>query len=249
MLSDTLSLIVFAVCVPTFVSGFSVPTLTIQILEIVVFVPVILLGLSRLGARALATVEHEEDDYFVLLLGLLAAAAVLASVVNLPGIVGSFLAGLAINAAVHDKPAAGKLHFFANSLFIPIFFMATGRIEPGLRPHWSTTSRWCWRSCPLFVGKWLAAELCGRAFGYASMARLTMWSLTLPQVAATLGPLWSPITPIPRVTVSGSDDAELGPRHDADHVSGRTGLDAALSHAHGVLRSKWFSRPGGPAVS
>ena len=79
VLSDTLSLIVFAVCVPTFVSGFSVPALTIQLLEIVVFVPVILLGLSRLGARALATLEHEEDAYFVLLLALLASAAVLGS--------------------------------------------------------------------------------------------------------------------------------------------------------------------------
>ena len=38
----------------------------------------------------------------------------------------------------------------------------------------------------LLVGKWLAAESCGRAFGYTPAARKTMWSLTLPQVAATL---------------------------------------------------------------
>jgi hypothetical protein len=40
--------------------------------------------------------------------------------------VGAFLAGLAVNAAVHDKPAKGKLEFFANSLFIPICFIVTG---------------------------------------------------------------------------------------------------------------------------
>ena len=38
----------------------------------------------------------------------------------------------------------------------------------------------------LLVGKWLAAEIAGRAFAYTPTARKTMWSLTLPQVAATL---------------------------------------------------------------
>jgi Kef-type K+ transport system membrane component KefB len=38
----------------------------------------------------------------------------------------------------------------------------------------------------LVVGKWIAAEGTGRAFGYSTAARRTMWSLTLPQVAATL---------------------------------------------------------------
>ncbi len=38
----------------------------------------------------------------------------------------------------------------------------------------------------LLAGKWIAAESCGRAFGYTPVARKTMWSLTLPQVAATL---------------------------------------------------------------
>ena len=38
----------------------------------------------------------------------------------------------------------------------------------------------------LVVGKWIAAEGAGRAFGYAPAARRTLWSLTLPQLAATL---------------------------------------------------------------
>jgi Kef-type K+ transport system membrane component KefB len=36
------------------------------------------------------------------------------------------------------------------------------------------------------IGKAIAAEIAGRAFAYSRPARLTMWSLTLPQVAATL---------------------------------------------------------------
>ena len=38
----------------------------------------------------------------------------------------------------------------------------------------------------LLAGKFLAAEIAGRAFGYTLAARMTIWSLSLPQVAATL---------------------------------------------------------------
>jgi hypothetical protein len=48
-----------------------------------------------------------------------------------------FLAGLAINGAVHDKPAKGKLQFFADSLFIPVFMTAhfAPRMLPGRTPQ------------------------------------------------------------------------------------------------------------------
>jgi Kef-type K+ transport system membrane component KefB len=38
----------------------------------------------------------------------------------------------------------------------------------------------------LIMGKGVAAFLAGRAFGYTRAAKLEMWALTLPQVAATL---------------------------------------------------------------
>ena len=50
--------------------------------------------------------DNDENAYFiVLMLAVMAVAAALAALINLPGIVGAFLAGLAVNAAVHDKPA------------------------------------------------------------------------------------------------------------------------------------------------
>jgi len=52
---------------------------------------------------------------------MIAVAGLLAQLVNLPGIVGAFLGGLALNEAVHDKPAKEKLEFFGNSFFVPIF--------------------------------------------------------------------------------------------------------------------------------
>jgi Kef-type K+ transport system membrane component KefB len=52
VLSDTLSLIVFAICVSTYTTGFSAEALAKQLIEIAAFVPLILFGLSRAGAWA-----------------------------------------------------------------------------------------------------------------------------------------------------------------------------------------------------
>jgi Kef-type K+ transport system membrane component KefB len=189
LLSDTLSLVVFAVCLSTYQSGFSVAGMARQLVEIGVFVPIVLVGMGRLGAWALRKVEAEEDAYFVLMFGIMALSGALAQIVDLPGIVGAFLAGLAVNATVHDKPAKEKLEFFARAFFVPIFFVATGFLIDPVAFVQSIVDNFPLVSAivgALVAGKWMAAEIAGRAFGYGRAARLTMWSLTLPQVAATL---------------------------------------------------------------
>jgi Kef-type K+ transport system membrane component KefB len=120
---------------------------------------------------------------------LMSVAAALAAVINLPGIVGAFLAGLAVNAAVHDQPAKEKLKFFGDSLFIPIFFVVTGFLIDPREFCRSIADNLGLASGVIFAllaGKWIAVQVAGRAFHYSPTARLTMWSLTLPQVAATL---------------------------------------------------------------
>jgi Kef-type K+ transport system membrane component KefB len=189
IMSDTLSLVVFAICVSTFNTGFSALTLSRQIVEIAVFVPLILFGVSRLGAYVLKKVEDHEDAYFVVMLATVVVAGSLAESINLPPIVGAFLAGLAVNAAAQRKPAKEKLEFIGDSLFIPCFFMSTGfLIVPSdfiesITHHFTLVVAII---AALLVGKGLASEISGRAFGYSPAARKTMWSLTLPQVAATL---------------------------------------------------------------
>ena len=189
VLSDTLSLVVFAICVSSYKSGFSVAGLAWQLIEIVAFFAFVLLGVSRLGAYALGKVEKDEEAYFVLLLAILAVAGLLARVIDLPDIVGAFLAGLAVNAAVHDKPAKEKLELIAHSVFIPIFFIGTGfLIDPIVFVH-SVVDNFALAAAvvlALLIGKWLAVQIVGRAFSYTPITRRTMWSLTLPQVAATL---------------------------------------------------------------
>jgi Kef-type K+ transport system membrane component KefB len=189
VLSDTLSLVVFAMCVSTFERGFSMSNLAVQLIEISIFVPLILFGLGQAGRYLLKRVEEDESAYFVLMFGIMAVAALLARTVNLPGIVGAFLAGLAVNAAVQQKPAKKKLEFFGSSFFIPIFFGVTGfLIDPVVFVR-SIIDNFALVAAiigALIIGKGIAAEIASRAFKYTSAARMTVWSLTLPQVAATL---------------------------------------------------------------
>jgi Na+:H+ antiporter len=189
VMSDTLSLVVFAICVSTFQSGFSSLSLGRQILEIAVFIPLLLFVASRLGSWFLSKVRDSEDGFFVVMLAIVAIAGSLADVINLPPIVGAFLAGLAVNEAAQENRGKEKLAFFASSLFIPLFFIDTGfLIDPrnfigSLRNNFGLVVAMI---AALFVGKWIAASITARLFGYTPAARRTVWSLTLPQVAATL---------------------------------------------------------------
>ena len=189
VMSDTLSLVVFAVCVSIFTTGFSPSSLALLLVEIAGYILLVLFGLSRLGAYVLSRVKDEEDAYFVVMLSIMAIAGVLADAIQLPGIVGAFLAGLAVNASAREAPASAKLQFLGKSLFIPIFFIVTGfLIDPVKFVHGIFDDFLIVSSiiAALLAGKWIAAWLVSRANGYNLSEQLTIWSLTLPQVAATL---------------------------------------------------------------
>jgi Kef-type K+ transport system membrane component KefB len=189
VMSDTLSLVVFAICVSIYTTGFSPSGLALLLAEIAGYIALVLFGLSRLGAYVLKRVEDEEDAYFVLMLSIMAIAGVLADAIQLPGIVGAFLAGLAINASAQHAPASVKLQFMGKSLFIPIFFVVTGFLINPITFVYGIFDNFLLVASiigALLLGKWIAAWGAGRAFGYSRNEQLTIWSLTLPQVAATL---------------------------------------------------------------
>jgi Kef-type K+ transport system membrane component KefB len=189
VMSDTLSLVVFAVCVSIYTTGFSPTGVALLLAQIIGYIMLVLFGLSRVGAYVLKNVENEEDAYFVVMLGIMTIAGVLAAAIQLPDIVGAFLAGPAVNAAARDAPASTKLQFLGKSLFIPIFFVVTGFLVNPITFVSGTVENFLLVASivgALLVGKEMAARAVGLACGYNLNERLTIWSLTLPQVAATL---------------------------------------------------------------
>ena len=189
ILTDILSLLVLTICVTTFRSGFDALRLIIQLGELVGFVLVIVVGLGTVGKWLFDRFGGTDDAAFTLLLVIVSIAATLAEVIQLEGILGAFLAGLAVNAAVRSSPAKEKLQFLGNVLFIPAFFIVTGFLID-VRMFIATLVGNTLLVLAIVLGlvatKWVAAEAVGRVWHFSSADRGLMGSLTLPQVAATL---------------------------------------------------------------
>jgi Kef-type K+ transport system membrane component KefB len=186
--TDISSLLVLAVCIPIHKSGFSAGTFAVQVLELAVYVPAVVLGLGWVAQRLFARKLPKEGQLALMLL-LVAVAAVGAEAINLEDIIGAFLAGLAVNTATRDSEAKHVMEFVGNHLFIPVFFMTIGFLID-LQTFANTFVTHFWLVAGIVGGligsKYLAAEAARRLFGYTQDEGLTMWSLSLPQVAATL---------------------------------------------------------------
>jgi Kef-type K+ transport system membrane component KefB len=180
VISDTLSLIVFAICVSTYTTGFSVSGLAVQVIEILIFVPLILVGLSRAGAYVLSYIRENEELFFVTMLGIMAIAGMLADLINLPRHCWCVPGRAVGQRGVQDHPAKAKLEFFGRALFIPSFFIVTGLLIAPVtfvRSFVDHVFLVVGIVATLLLGKIVAAATMGRAFGYPAASRLTMWAL------------------------------------------------------------------------
>lgn len=189
MFTDLLSIFVLAICLPIHLSGFDPKSVLIEILWLALYVPAVLLGLSWLARKMLATMGTTKSARALIMLLVMAIAAQVAEWIGMEGIIGAFLAGVALKRAFDDTPSDDSLEIMSQTLFIPVFFIAAGFLVD-FRVFLTTL-----REQPLLVvgvlgalfgGKWLAAEIAGRLLGYAAPDRRLMFSLSVPQVAATL---------------------------------------------------------------
>lgn len=186
--TDVASLLVLALCIPIHTTGFSAASFVLQLVQLAVYVPVVLLGLGAAAHSLMRRFTSKEAQFLIMLL-VVTAAAIVAEAINLEGIIGAFLAGLAVNRAVQHGQAKEELEFLGNSLFIPMFFITVGFLI-NVRVFGATLAS----NLPLvvaivgglIVAKLVAAVATRRLLGYSRDEGLIMWSLSLPQVAATL---------------------------------------------------------------
>jgi Kef-type K+ transport system membrane component KefB len=187
--TDLASLLVLAVCLPIHTSGFSVSAFAVQIGELVVYLLLILGGLRVVGPWLIKRVGNSKERQVTLVLLIIAVAGFGAEAINLEPIIGAFLAGLAINRALSHTEAKEQVEFLGNTLFLPMFFLSIGfLIDVGVFLQTLRTN------IGLVVGivggliaaKFVAARLTQRLYGYSRSEGNLIWSLSLPQVAATL---------------------------------------------------------------
>lgn len=186
--TDLTSLLVLAVCLPMHRSGFSAFEFAVQIVEMLGYTLLVFLGLSTLGQWLIKRMGSKDRQVLLVLL-IIALAGFAADTINLAPIIGAWVAGIAINRALNDSQAKEDLDFLGSTLFIPMFFVSIGfliDVRVFLETLVSRTGLVAGIVGGLITGKFLAAELTRRLFGYSRSEGHLIWSLSLPQVAATL---------------------------------------------------------------
>jgi Kef-type K+ transport system membrane component KefB len=189
--TDLTALLVLSVCLPIHSAGFSPATFAAQVGEMVAFVLVVFVGLGALGRWLIARMGDSAERQVTLLFLIIAVAGFGADAIHLEPIIGAFVAGLAVNEALRHGEAKEQLEFVGNTLFIPMFFVSIGfLIDVGLfaRTLVARVGLVAGIVGGLVGAKYLAARLTQRIYGYTRSEGRLVWSLSIPQVAATLAP-------------------------------------------------------------
>jgi Kef-type K+ transport system membrane component KefB len=189
IITDVLSMLVLAICVMLHLSGFSPAHLYTILIQLAIFVPLIVFGLSWVAKQLMKRTSTPEIRMGIFIL-MLCVASLMAEAIQLEGIVGAFLAGIALNRALgEDRSPGHPLEIVSQTRFIPVFFLSTGFLVD-LKVFFGTLIQHSEMVMLIVVGlllaKYLAARIAGFLFKLGKNESKVMWSLSVPQVAATL---------------------------------------------------------------
>ncbi len=182
------SLVVLAICLGISKGDFTTAKLIVLLGSLSLYALVILFGLKQLAKAFFLATGKDEGNQFLFVMLSLFLAAVVAQLIGVEGIIGAFLAGLSINSVIGDGPVKEKTDFLGNVLFIPMFFIYMGTLlnVDALKNIVSFIQLPLLIVVGLLFTKFLAAIATKAIFGYSWPQFWTMWSLSVPQVAATL---------------------------------------------------------------
>lgn len=187
--TDMLAILVLALCLPIHIHGFELTKVGITLAWLAVYVPGVIFGLGWVAARMLRRLGTTKTASSLIMLLVMAIAAQVAEWIGMEGIIGAFLAGVALKRAFDQLKGDDALEVISQALFIPFFFISAGFLVNFKVAYATMHDRpllVIGVLAALFAGKWIAAEVGGRIFGYSRPERDMMFSLTVPQVAATL---------------------------------------------------------------
>ncbi|MDC0833627.1 sodium:proton antiporter [Leptolyngbya valderiana BDU 20041] len=187
--TDIAALLVLAICVSIHAGEFSATSLVVQLVALGLYAVAVLVGLDWAGKEYFRRTGDEESNQFLFVLLAVFVAAVGSQLINVDKIVGAFLAGLAVNDVVGRGPVEDKVEFVGSTLFIPFFFVGMGLlldVSAFLESFTSNFGLMVAIVVTLLVSKFLAAMAAKLLYRYSWPATMTMWSLSIPQVAATL---------------------------------------------------------------
>jgi Kef-type K+ transport system membrane component KefB len=186
---DTMSLLVLTVLAGTPTeAGTGIELAGQVVVGLVLLVLWSAVGLRCIAAWYFRTIGQQRTARYAFLLVAMLSSSVLATVVGIEGLVGAFLAGLALNSSVPSSGALmERVDFFGTTVFVPLFLISVGSvIRPSVLVDPATLGRGVLYIAACLGGTLLAGAVCRPLFGYTWAEVALVYSLASPQAAATL---------------------------------------------------------------
>lgn len=187
--TDIAALLVLAICISIHGGDFSATSIIIQLAALGIYTAIVLFGLDWAGKEYFRRTGNEESNQFLFVMLAVFLVSVGSQVINVDQIVGAFLAGLAVNDVIGHSPVEEKVEFVGSTLFIPFFFVGMGLLID-VPAFIESLTGGIGLTLAIVLGllgsKLMAATGMKLLFRYNWNETMTMWALSVPQVAATL---------------------------------------------------------------
>lgn len=188
MITDTLALLVLTIIVGM-ATGNADDAFWIRLgISVVVFALFVLLVFPFIGRWFFKRV-HDNISQYIFVLSMVFFGAFLAQLAGMEAIIGSFLAGLALNRLIpQSSPLMNRVEFVGNAIFIPFFLLSVGMLIDyrAFFTSFETIKVGVVMIIVATAAKYAAAWLTQKTFRLSVDQRSVIFGLSNAQAAATL---------------------------------------------------------------
>ncbi|SHK80497.1 transporter, CPA2 family [Chitinophaga jiangningensis] len=189
IITDTAVLVILAVITGAEAGNLNTEFWVRLAISLTVFATIILWLMPMLGRWFFKKIKDDKTSHFIFVLALVFLSAFLAELAGVEGIIGAFLAGLALNQLIpHTSPLMNRIEFVGNALFIPFFLISVGMLVD-LRVLLKGPQALIIAGALTIMAlssKWLAAWFTQLTFRYTPTQRRVIFGLSSSHAAATI---------------------------------------------------------------
>lgn len=189
ILTDTAVLLIFPVILGAKNGGLTMAFWLQLIVSLIGFGLIVFFILPRVAKWFFSKPERSKTSHYVFIITCMFLAAFLSQLAGVEPIVGAFIAALALNSLI-PKPSKlfNDIEFVGNAIFIPVFLISVGMLvdlHMLFRGYGAIVVAGS-LTIAAIVGKWLAAYITQKIYGYTITQRKLIFGLSSSHAAATL---------------------------------------------------------------
>lgn len=188
MVTNTLALLILAIIVGMTQGEINESFWINLSVSMVLFTLIVMIVFPIVGRWFFKNFSDNISQY-IFVLGMVFLGAFMAEVAGIEGIIGAFMAGLALNKLVpHTSALMNRIEFVGNALFIPFFLIGVGMLIEfdAFVKDTETIIVAVYMTAIATFTKYIAAWLTQKTYGYSVDERRILFGLSNSQAAATL---------------------------------------------------------------